>query len=401
MKILNNIFLICVLSVFSLFTLFSTVYADSNGVWILPSDVRPGIFGSDEVSGDYIFPLNVYFYSKLISSNSSYYVDIANGSFFNRINSNLLFSSVVQTSEICLGGVCKTNWSDLGGSTLSNPPVCSGVNKALQWNGLSWDCQIINSSAPPACLDSIWNPNPNTICSGNAFTQTSNCANTRPSIGTRFCPPPPACSDECAFNGQRTCSGNNALTCGNYDADACLEWNAGVFCANGCSGGTCNLPPPAWYVSHHGSFYGTLLSTSSSSKVRIDVSNTGVITGIANDYWYVLNVAGVGSCVYGKVNNPNYSVIVTPTLGPAGCPNTGLTITRAEAQASGAVLMVGTYNVLGNMNAAGALTATWTTVSGGLILGPLNGQGAAAGNSLTLNWIDSYGNARSTSIPRN
>ncbi len=39
----------------SIALLFGFAYADTNGIWHLTKDVRPGIFGSDEVRGDYTF----------------------------------------------------------------------------------------------------------------------------------------------------------------------------------------------------------------------------------------------------------------------------------------------------------------------------------------------------------
>ncbi|GEM_PF-3570368 len=50
------------------------------------------------------------------------------------------------------------------------------------------------------------------------------------------------CTNQCSFVGQTQCSGNYSQTCGNYDADICLEWNAGTYCPNACNGSTgqCN-----------------------------------------------------------------------------------------------------------------------------------------------------------------
>jgi len=53
------------------------------------------------------------------------------------------------------------------------------------------------------------------------------------------------CTDEC-FSGQIRCSGNYKQTCGNYDADNCLEWpsstsgNGNEYCTYGCFNGECN-----------------------------------------------------------------------------------------------------------------------------------------------------------------
>lgn len=50
----------------------------------------------------------------------------------------------------------------------------------------------------------------------------------------------PSCQDECAYQGQTTCSDNNSKkTCGYYDSDSCLEWSSSQSCGtDGCSGST-------------------------------------------------------------------------------------------------------------------------------------------------------------------
>ncbi len=50
------------------------------------------------------------------------------------------------------------------------------------------------------------------------------------------------CIDECSFLGQTRCSADSVQTCGNYDADSCLEWGVGVSCPLDtpyCSSGAC------------------------------------------------------------------------------------------------------------------------------------------------------------------
>ena len=53
------------------------------------------------------------------------------------------------------------------------------------------------------------------------------------------------CANECSSSGQRQCSGSNSYqTCGNYDADSCLEWGSATSCgtstcaADSCTGAT-------------------------------------------------------------------------------------------------------------------------------------------------------------------
>lgn len=49
-----------------------------------------------------------------------------------------------------------------------------------------------------------------------------------------------ACSNECGYSGQTRClSSSTRQTCGNYDADTCLEWGSDYTCPYSCSGGEC------------------------------------------------------------------------------------------------------------------------------------------------------------------
>lgn len=60
--------------------------------------------------------------------------------------------------------------------------------------------------------------------------------------GDRCCDPP-ACTDECSVSGEVQCTGSGTRTCGEYDADPCLEWGPTNTCAYGCCGDAC-CPAP-------------------------------------------------------------------------------------------------------------------------------------------------------------
>ena len=57
---------------FVFFSCFSVVFAvDSDGVWTLAENVRPGVFGGDEgLSGEYRFGNDVYFDNPIKSDNN-------------------------------------------------------------------------------------------------------------------------------------------------------------------------------------------------------------------------------------------------------------------------------------------------------------------------------------------
>jgi hypothetical protein len=48
-----------------------------------------------------------------------------------------------------------------------------------------------------------------------------------------YCGTLETCTNECSYSGQKFCDGNYLKTCGNYDADSCLEWSSS-YCSYGC-----------------------------------------------------------------------------------------------------------------------------------------------------------------------
>lgn len=58
---------------------------------------------------------------------------------------------------------------------------------------------------------------------------------------------PNACTSDCTPSGSTQCSStSNYQTCGNYDADTCLEWSSDIACPSGtsCSNGACQQTLP-------------------------------------------------------------------------------------------------------------------------------------------------------------
>ena len=78
----------------------------------------------------------------------------------------------------------------------------------------------ITCNAPPTCVSVLWEPLPNTVCVGQSFTQTGECGDTRPAVGTLEpdCPSPNtvACGQPIiAPNGCGACpgKGTGSITC--------------------------------------------------------------------------------------------------------------------------------------------------------------------------------------------
>ena len=111
----------------------------------------------------------------------------------------------------------------------SGAGVCSSVNecdyagKKECWNNTAFrNCSYYD--ADPS-LD--WTPSPYIACdSGQTCSGAGVCS----------------CSDNCPYLGKKECSGSANLTCGYYDSDTCLEWNTAIDCPPGtsCSNGLCS-----------------------------------------------------------------------------------------------------------------------------------------------------------------
>jgi len=117
--------------------------------------------------------------------------------------------------ETCSNGLCSTGCQDecaLGQSRCATPAT-AGVQACGQHDA-------------DACLD--WGPAQ--ACPGGQACVDGVCGG--------------GCSDECT-GGEQRCADpplNAILTCGNWDADACLEFGNAVACPQGetCSGGSCS-----------------------------------------------------------------------------------------------------------------------------------------------------------------
>jgi len=81
------------------------------------------------------------------------------------------------------------------------------------------------------------------------------------------------CTDECSPSGSTQCSGAAGYqTCGDYDADPCLEWSSVTNCAGGevCSGGVCVSSGDTFYVDKN-SLGGSCLN--SYTRAQNDISH--------------------------------------------------------------------------------------------------------------------------------
>ncbi len=123
----------------------------------------------------------------------------------------------------------------------------------LEWSAVT-PCEGAQVCSNGECADTCaneCNPEGQRQCSGNGFVVCGNhdeddclewgglnaCEGTQTCSGGRC---REGCVNECAEDTKQ-CSGNGAQTCGQYDDDECLEWSAIVPCDQGesCSNGEC------------------------------------------------------------------------------------------------------------------------------------------------------------------
>ncbi|GMV40888.1 MAG: hypothetical protein AMXMBFR64_26040 [Myxococcales bacterium] len=112
--------------------------------------------------------------------------------------------------ETCSNGFC--------GTTCTNECTTKGA-KACEGGGVK-TCDDFDQNG---CLE--WGSV--VACEAGQSCSSGNCSST--------------CTDECSVVGAKKCDGSAVATCGNTDADPCLEWGTPQACAPGlsCSGGFC------------------------------------------------------------------------------------------------------------------------------------------------------------------
>ena len=86
-------------------------------------------------------------------------------------------------------------WVNFDSTDSSCASVVPSTNPVTRTCNCSCPGNVGNSYPPDcsaqckACTDTTWSPDPSTVCSGQSFTQTSNCGTTRTAAGTENCAP--------------------------------------------------------------------------------------------------------------------------------------------------------------------------------------------------------------------
>ncbi len=112
---------------------------------------------------------------------------------------------------VCSNGFCQTTCTN--GCTAQGAKTCDG------------NAVVVCEVGPGGCL--AWGTPVG--CGEGLSCSNGNCT--------------ASCSDECTTVGAKKCEGDAVRTCGDSDADPCLEWGTPVACGDGlvCSNGNCAL----------------------------------------------------------------------------------------------------------------------------------------------------------------
>ena len=153
-------------------------------------------------------------------------------------------------ADTCQGGKCCISSPSI--ACTANNQCCSGYCNAQGKCGCTADgyacpaspgycCSYCNSQtnkcgSTSCTIDGLPCP-PSGVCCSFCNSQTNQCG---PNLST--------CSNDCSF-GQKQCVTNNTYrACGNYDTDSCFEWSSNFSCPTGltCSGnGDCSGGSPS------------------------------------------------------------------------------------------------------------------------------------------------------------
>ncbi|MDO8460364.1 MAG: hypothetical protein Q7S74_04600, partial [Nanoarchaeota archaeon] len=141
-----------------------------------------------------------------------------------------------------------TGWSgDWNSKTFPGNNYAIGISQGWSWSngapvGSFWDTLVTGTTHTSVNGESevYFNGgvNPLSLVPGTFYYAWINngIGNSNPTQFTaKNCNPMLSCTNECSSTGQTQCSGSNQLTCGNYDADSCLEWFNTASCAYGCN----------------------------------------------------------------------------------------------------------------------------------------------------------------------
>lgn len=347
------------------------VWADSNGIWFFAKDIRGGVFGADENNQDFSFIGEVVFYddiyiSKFIKKND-FSFDIEETSVFNELEINQIQGNSGNVLFV------------LGDTSGSFSPI------EYSWQTSSWS----------SCSAS---------CGGGVQSRTVNCINSQTNeiVSDNFCSEPKpvfsqncntqSCSSGVSYSWQIGSWGSCSASCGGgtqFRSVNCRNDQTGAVVSDSfCSG---SKPSTSQSCNTQACFDGSYRYFGTNDGLNININiNNGVLSGTAIEKYYVLELTSGVSCGYWQVNYITESVRVIPAPGShPTCPNTGLTLTRNQAQVEGAILTSASFTLSGSISTSGSFSGIWTHNTG---TGSNTFSGQWSNNQLNMNYRNSHNN---------
>lgn len=191
------------------------------------------------------------------------------------------------------------------------------------------------------------------------------------------CQPP--CSNECPQQGDTQCVGSEVSTCGNYDADACVEWSVAAACPNNqqCVANACQdaTAPEVVLISPQGT-----IQTTQGNVHRILVDATPYAGRQISTVRYFANNVEVGS-----TNTTPHEWFYTV---PANQPTNSQIVIQAKAQDSLGFTGSSAFAYLDVKNDApnASFTATITNTTTATVDGSASSDTETASADLEVCW---------------
>ncbi|MBN2454179.1 hypothetical protein JXB11_01400 [Candidatus Woesearchaeota archaeon] len=116
----------------------------------------------------------------------------------------------------------------------------------------------------------------------------------------------PSCTDDCTGGATECTSNTHYRECGNYDADACLEWSPAMTCASGfCNDLTnqCGILSGTWtYRAPNGAWQVNLVQSAGNEVIAVLLEDIGIPGAAVTGDW-IVNFTISGLNVIGEANN--------------------------------------------------------------------------------------------------
>ncbi len=159
-----------------------------------------------------------------------------------KVNQGLAYDKSSQEATVVPACSASCQYQCLSGCSMYM--YCDGVDPDHGYDyhntaNYYWQDIGYSDTCCPPCSDSSWSPDPSTVCSGESFTQYSNCGTPRGATGTKDCRIDGACGG--ASGGDKSCALGTPL-CASGTAGAVSDTNPWTWTCYGSGTGHTDSP---------------------------------------------------------------------------------------------------------------------------------------------------------------